>query len=213
MNTRLANLISFYSQRSEPVRRNVRCREESKVISQDYSVCTLRRLVFSRDAQIRRAAAWGLGRIGHLPECRFLGPLLRDPDASLRLEADRAREQILLRVRSLWHCQFAQQIEESMADSHWKSANRMVDKLVATHAEHPQSWLLRISIRMCTSQLQGAIEDCRHVLSIDRDCYRACVMLGQSYWFMQRTSVAKECFLEATRIYPDCTSNQLCFQR
>lgn len=217
MNTRLTNLISFYNEQTGPARRDDRCRDESKfiskAISEDYSVCTLRRLIFSRDTQIRRAAVWGLGWIGQHSECRFLGPLLRDPDAAIRFEADRAREQILLRVRSLWHRQFAEQIEDSMADSHWTSANRMVDKLVATHAEHPQTWLLRISVRMCTSQLAGAIEDCRQVLSIDRDCYRACVMLGQSYWFMQRISVAKECFLEAARIYPDCTSSQLCSQK
>jgi hypothetical protein len=79
-----------------------------------------------------------------------------------------------------------------MADSHWKSANRMVDRLVAKHGEHPQTWLLRVSIRMCTSQLLGAIDDCKHLLSFDRDCYRACVFLGQSYWWMQRLEVASK---------------------
>jgi len=76
MNTRLTNLISFYNEQSGPARRDDRCRDESKVISnaiaQDYSVCTLRRLIFSRDAQIRRAAVWGLGWIGQHSECRFL---------------------------------------------------------------------------------------------------------------------------------------------
>jgi tetratricopeptide (TPR) repeat protein len=94
-----------------------------------------------------------------------------------------------------------------MADSHWKSANRMVDRLVAKHGEHPQTWLLRVSIRMCTSQLLGAIDDCKHLLSFDRDCYRACVFLGQSYWWMQRLEVARECFQEARRIYPNWSAS------
>ncbi|MFM8186913.1 MAG: tetratricopeptide repeat protein, partial [Pirellula sp.] len=95
--------------------------------------------------------------------------------------------------------------ESSMANSHWKSANRMVDQLVVEHAHDPQSWLLRVSIRLCTAQWLGASQDCRYLLSIDRDNYRACVFLGQCYWFMNRLGIAKECFLEAARIYPDCS--------
>lgn len=201
MNTRLSTLISFYRKRSH-------CGGSvSKFVSRDYSAWTLRRLVYARDPEIRCAAVWALGSVGQHSEYRFLGPFLRDSDGRLRLEADLAREQILLRIRSDWHCQFAQQIEDSMADSHWKSANRMVDRLVATHGEHPQSWLLRVSVRMCTSQLLGAIDDCRHLLSFDRDCYRACVFLGQSYWWMQRLEVAKECFTEANRIYPNWSAS------
>lgn len=213
MNTRLSKLVSFYRDECDQghalgtyPKDMSDDRSWSKTVAEDYSIPTLRRLVFSREAEIKRAAVWALGWVGKHPEYRFLGPFLRASDSRLRLEADRAREQILLRTRTDWQIQFAQQIEDSMADSHWKSANRMVDRLVAKHAEHPQSWLLRVSVRLCTSQLLGAIDDCRHLLSFDRDCYRACVFLGQCYWFMQRVQVANECFMEATRIYPDCSA-------
>jgi len=216
MNTRLSKLVSFYRDACDPELAGATyCAELStdslwtRVVSKDYSSSTLRRLVFSREPETRRAAVWGLGWIGHQSEYRFLGPILRASDPKLRFEADRAREQLLLRTRTDWHVEFAQQIEESMAEAHWKSASRMVDRLVARHGEHPQSWLLRVSIRLCTSELLGAIEDCRYLLSFDRDSYRACVFLGQCYWFMNRLQVSKECFLEATRIYPDCTTTSL----
>ena len=213
MKTRLSRLVSFYRDACDPGCDVASYREELSdklhgplQVAQDYSVSTLRRLVFSQDREIRRAALWALGVVGGKSEYPFLGPWLRDRDPSLRQLADRAREHLLSKSRSDYQVQFAQQIETSMANSHWKSAHRMVDRLVVEHAQDPQSWLLRVAIRLCTSQWLGASQDCRYLLSFDRDNYRACVFLGQCYWYMNRLGIAKECFLEATRIYPDCSA-------
>jgi len=213
MNTRLSKLVSFYRDASGQgaVASSYPSKLESscfytQAVAQDYSPPTLRRLVFSRESEIRCAAVWALGQVGGASEYRFLGPLLRANDPRLRLESDRSREQLLLRTRTAWQIQYAQQIEDSMVEFQWNSANQMADRLVAKHADDPQSWLLRVSIRLCTSQWLGAIEDCLYLLSFDRDSYRACLFLGQCYWMTHRLRAAKECFREATRIYPDCFS-------
>jgi tetratricopeptide (TPR) repeat protein len=212
MKTRLSKLVSFYRDACEQGgsfasdgQVSVFEGDRSREVRRDYSLSTLRRLVYSRSAETRQAAVWALGWVGGASEYQFLGPWLRSEDPRLRFQADRSREQLLLRTRTDWQVQSAEQIEASMAESHWRSANRLVDRLVARHAEHPQSWLLRAAVRLCTSQLPGAIEDCRTLLSFDPNSYRACVFLGQCYWFMHCQRVAQECFSEAMRIYPDCT--------
>lgn len=216
MNTRLSKLVSFYRDECEqgtlafsywmdPEATS----KYSQALAQDYSAPTLRRLVFSRESEIRCAAVWALGCIGGPSEYRFLGPLLRADDVRLRLQSDLSREHLLLRFRSAWQIRYAQEIEDSMEDSRWDSALEMADRLVEKHADDPQSWLLRVSIRLCTQQWSGAIEDCRQVLSMDRDSYRACIFLGQCYWMMHQLNVADMCFSEAVRIYPDCNFGSL----
>jgi hypothetical protein len=216
MKSRLSRLVSFYRDACDPGCRVASYRQELSdklkgphQLARDYSISTLRRLVFSRDQEVREAALWALGAVGGKSEYAFLGPWLRACDPGLRQLADRAREHLLMRTRSEHQILFAQRIESSMANSHWKCANRMVNRLVVEHAHDPQSWLLRVSIRLCTRQWLGASQDCRYLLSFDRDNYRACVFLGQCYWYMNRLGIAKECFLEASRIYPDCSAASL----
>lgn len=176
----------------------------SLTVAEHYSAHTLRRLVYAKDVESRQAAIWGLGLIGEQSDYYFLGPLLRAGWFGVRSEADRSRSAILQRVRCSWHQDYAQRIEDSMADENWGLARRMADQLVRKHAEHPEAWLLRIVTRLCTSQISGAMDDCCFLLSFDRESYRACVLLGQCYWMLDRPATAKECFLEAARIYPEC---------
>lgn len=173
-------------------------------VAEHYSAHTLCRLVHARDGESRQAAIWGLGLLGEQSDYYFLGPWLRADWCGVRLEADRSRTAILQRVRGSWHQEYAQRIEDSMAEENWGLARRMADRLVRKHAEHPEAWLLRIVTRLCTSQISGAMDDCCFLLSFDRECYRALVLLGQCYWMLDRPMPAKECFLEAARIYPEC---------
>lgn len=198
MNTRTPKLVTFYRER------HVYGRMVSTIVAKHYCNHTLKRMVHSRDIEKQQAAIWGLGLIGKQAEYSFLGPWLRTDSLAVRREADDARSLILERIRCEWQRQYALEIEDSIAEANWNSARRMADLLVTRHGLHPESWLLRSLIRLYTSQLSGAIDDCRHVLSFDPECYRACVLLGQCYWLLDRQATAKECFLEAARIYPEC---------
>lgn len=172
-------------------------------VSTWYSPATLVRLLSSPEDQVRMAAAWGLGLIGHELHLELLGRLLRDPARSVRSAADEARRSILCRTQSPWHRRCAEKVEDLLASSDLPSACALADQLVEETELRSDAFLLRAWVRFCNVQLDLAIEDCKKTLAIDPFCYRACVALGQCYWHQNLDAAARECFYESVRLYPD----------
>lgn len=168
-----------------------------------YNSHTLCRMLYSTDSRTRQAAAWGLGLIGEESALEALGPCLRDPFRGVRTAVDEARRTILARTQSPWHRETAQTIEDLLAKARLGEASHLADLLVEETESRSDAFMLRAWVRFSNQRMEWAAEDCKKTLSIDPFCYRACVALGQCFWHQNRDAVARECFLEAARLYPD----------
>lgn len=90
-----------------------------------------------------------------------------------------------------------------LAQADLQKACTLADQLVEETEFRSDAFLLRAWVRFCNQQMELAILDCKKTLSIDPYCYRACVALGQCYWYQQQDATARECFYESVRLYPD----------
>jgi tetratricopeptide (TPR) repeat protein len=168
-----------------------------------YTSHTLARTLCSPDQRVREAAAWALGYLGLEEQFDRLGDLLRDSCRNVRTRADESRRAILQRTQSPWHRTAAQRIEDLLAEDQLRKASAMADQLVEEAETRSDVYMLRAWVRFCSSRIDEAAEDCKRTLAIDSNCYQACLALGQCLWHMSRDLAARECFLEAARIYPD----------
>jgi hypothetical protein len=178
-------------------------RDWAQRIEAMYSSHTLCRMLYSTDSRTREAAAWGLGLIGEEIALDALGPCLRDPFRGVRTAVDEARRTILARTQSPWHRETAQNIEDLLARARLGEASHLADLLVEETESRSDAFMLRAWVRFSNQRMDWAAEDCKKTLSIDPFCYRACVALGQCFWHQNRDAAARECCLEAARLYPD----------
>jgi hypothetical protein len=176
-----------------------------ELIHAKYTPHTLSRMLGASSPATRCSAAWALGIVGDIAHLGTLGPLLRDSYKRVRTAANDARRMIQSRTLSPWHRQCAQQIEAMLAADQLSLACDLADDLVEETQCRSDAFMLRAGVRFCNSQLVRAIEDFRSTLAIDPYSYRACIAMGQCYWHLHLDSAARECFLEAARIYPDWT--------
>jgi tetratricopeptide (TPR) repeat protein len=174
-----------------------------EAVRAQYALCTLKRLLGSNQADMRRAAAWALSYLGNETHYAALGVLLRDSVRMVRTYADEARRAIAQRTQSPWHRQTASHVEQLLADGKLSSAFELATHLVDEADSRADVYMLRAWVRFSDGALEQAAEDCRKTLSLDPFCYQACVALGQCMWHLGRDLVARECYCEAARIYPD----------
>ena len=180
--------------------------ESSQWISQvrdHYEPNTLKRLLASKQVEVRRAAAWALSHLGNESHCMSLGVLLRDSARVVRTYADDARRTIAQRTQSPWHRTTATRIEQLLADGKFTSATELASHLVEEADSRADVYMLRAWVQFSNGELEAASDDCKRTLSLDPFCYQACVALGQCLWHLGRDMAARECYCEAARIYPD----------
>lgn len=168
-----------------------------------YSLATLTRLLASSQVETRRAATWALCYLGDESQYGPLGSLLRDESRSVRSSADEARRAILSRTQSPWHRKTAYQVEQLLAEGAHRPALELATHLIDETDGRSDVYYLRAWIRFTNGDMEQAADDCRHALHLDPCSYQACVALGQCYWHLGNDGAARECYLEASRIYPD----------
>lgn len=168
-----------------------------------YAPNTLKRMLASKHAEVRRAAAWALSHLGDETHCQALGTLLRDSVRTVRTIADDARRSISQRTQSPWHRKTAFDVEQLLADGFFSSATELASHLVDEADSRADVYMLRAWVRFSDGAIESAVDDCKKTLALDPFCYQACVALGQCMWHLGRDLVARECYCEAARIYPD----------
>jgi tetratricopeptide (TPR) repeat protein len=168
-----------------------------------YAPNTLCRLLSSKHDDLRRAAAWALSQLGDESHYATLGSLLRDPTRAVRTSADEARRTIAQRTQSPWHRRTVTNVEQLLAAGAFGSAVALASHLVEEAESRADAYMLRAWVLFSDGELNAAAEDCKKTLNLDPHCYQACVALGQCMWHLGRDTVARECYCEAYRIYPD----------
>jgi tetratricopeptide (TPR) repeat protein len=168
-----------------------------------YAPNTLKRMLGSKQANVRKAAAWGLSHFGDESHYQSLGALLRDSVRTVRTIADDARRAIAKRTQSPWHRKTASDVEQLLADGFFSSATELASHLVDEADDRADVYMLRAWVRFSDGAIESAVDDCKKTLALDPFCYQACVALGQCMWHLGRDVVARECYYEAARIYPD----------
>jgi hypothetical protein len=174
-----------------------------EAVRSTYAPNTLTRMLASKHSDVRRAAAWALSHLGDETHYQALGALLRDSVRTVRTVADDARRAIAQRTQSPWHRKTASHVEQLLADGCFSSATELASHLVEEADNRADVYMLRAWVRFSDGAIESAVDDCKKTLSLDPFCYQACVALGQCMWHLGRDLVARECYCEAARIYPD----------
>jgi tetratricopeptide (TPR) repeat protein len=185
---------------------SIECRNPLRWIDEvkrHYSTATLLRLLTSSDMEIRRASAWALCYLGDETQYGSLGHLLSDEFRAVRSCADEARRAIQQRSQSPWHRKTVYQVEQLLADGEFRRASELASHLIDETDGRSDVYYLRAWIRFTNGDIEAATEDCKRALKLDPHSYQTCVALGQCYWHLGKDQAARECYLEANRIYPD----------
>jgi len=206
----MAKLVQFFEnyceQRgSEPVIDSV-FQDQSvwiEAVRTTYAPNTLKRMLASKHADVRRAAAWALSHLGDETHFQAIGVLLRDSVRTVRTIADDSRRAIAQRTQSPWHRKTATHVEQLLADGFFSSATELASHLVNEADNRADVYMLRAWVKFSDGAIESAVDDCKKTLALDPFCYQACVALGQCMWHLGRDPVARECYCEAARIYPD----------
>ncbi len=172
-------------------------------VAHHYTPNTLNRLLHSSDARTRLAATWALFFHGNLAHYTSLGRLLSDSVASIRRSADQARREIAARTQSSWHRKTEQDIEQLLASGSYLEADELASHLIAESDKRGDVYALRAGIRLAIGRFAHAIVDCKRGIQLDPYAYRTYVSLGQCYWHLRSDGAARECYLAASKIFPD----------
>lgn len=172
-------------------------------VARHYSLVTLERMLTAYDSKTRRAAAWALQFHGTENNSKALGYLLSDRDYFTRRTADNARRSIQQRSQSSVQRQVISQAENFMMLGRLENAESLMTLLVNESEPRSDIYALRAFIRFAQCRIELAAEDCKASIQLDPFAYRSFVALGQCFWHQLNNGAARECYLEAARIYPD----------
>ena len=172
-------------------------------VSNHYNLSTLSRMLASSESRTRRAAAWALQHHGDPSHVNELGYLLSDKEYFTRRAADNARKTIKLRSQSPLQFQIVQQIEQCLSNGQFERAESLSTLLIEEAEARSDIYSLRAFVRFANGKIEKAASDCKQAIQLDRFAYQSFVALGQCYWHQMNDGAARECYLEAARIYPD----------
>lgn len=173
-------------------------------VQNHYNLSTITRMLSAFDTKTRRAAAWALQHHGNESQIENLGILLSDADYFTRKAADQARRAIKQRNQTSIQQQIVVQIEQCMVQGDLDQAETLATLIIDEAEARSDFYSLRAFIRFARGRVDLAATDCKKAIQLDRFAYQSFVALGQCYWHQLHNGAARECYLEAARIYPDC---------
>lgn len=185
------------AQVSQPVAQQLRT-EVQKL----YSPRHLERLLACGNVETRRAAAFGIGLIGDAQSQAAIATALRDPDADVRIQAERACRQIWARLGTPDQQGKLAQIQESARNQEYSSAAAQAILLVHSAPEYAEAWNERAMIYFQTNRYAESISDCRHVLELNPYHFGAASGLAQCHLRLNQIPEAIEALKLTAKLHP-----------